>query len=193
MNIFCCLRRALLGTVLFVGGPQLYAQAPIVFTIQVGSDPVVTSTISGEAQLSFASSILATVASGTSATTLTANATNSQTTLQVASILGVTTCMGILTGSELSSITGIAGTGPYTLTVSRGALGTTKAAYSSGQVASFTAWGNASCYVTAKFILSAQGGMITNPGPAIAALQAAIAASNASIVSTVAAGFTHTP
>jgi hypothetical protein len=175
------------------------AFAQTTFPIQVGSDPSVSVTVSNEAATSVTSMITTTGAvtqagAAIPATTLLANATNSQTTFQVASIAGVTTCMGITTGTELSAITGISGTqAPYTLTVSRGAMGTTKAAYSAGQAVSFTQWGNVSCFVAAAFVQSMYSSMTNHPGPLVAAQQAAIVTATAAIASIVAAGITHAP
>ena len=163
------------------------------FTIQVATESPVTITMSAEAVSSGALTMLGTAGPGTSPTTLTASATNSQTTFQVANVIGVQTCMGILIGSELSLITGISGSGPFTLTVVRGSIGTTKAAYSSGQTASYAAWGSSSCYVAGLFALAAQNGMIIKPGPLVTAQQAAIVTANGTIATLQAAGVTHAP
>lgn len=160
------------------------------FSIQVATEPPVSVTMSAEAVSSGTLTIVGTVAPGTSPTTLTGNVTLSQTTMTIGNTLGVTTCMGILTGSELSLITAINGS---TLTVVRGMIGTTKASYSSGQAASFTAWGSSSCYVAGLFVLAAQNGMVNKPGPLVATQQAAIVTANSTIAATVAAGVTHVP
>ena len=176
---------------LFLSACSLFGQ--VTFSMAVATDPTVSVTMSAEAVSSMISNITSTVGPGTSPTTLTANATNSQTTLQVASVLGVATCMGILTGSELSLITAITGTGPYTLTVVRGTVGTTKAAHSSGDVASFTASANGTCMLVGLLAQLIQNTMVNKPGPLVATQQAAISTANATIASTVAAGVTHVP
>lgn len=179
----------LLSLVLF----SFAAYGQVTFTIAIATDPSVSVTMSAEAVSSMTSNITGTVGPGTSPTTLTANATNSQTTFQVASVLGVTTCMGILTGSELSMITGISGTGPYTLTVVRGTVGTTKAAHSSGDVASYAASGNGTCLLVGLLSQMIQNTMVNKPGPLVTTQQAAIVTANATIATAVAAGVTHVP
>ena len=184
--------------ILFLASIPVFAQCSFpaqTFPIQMPGDPAVSVTMSAEAVCSMIANIQGTVAPGTSATTLTANATNNQTTFQVASVTGVTTCNGILIGTELSLITTISGTGPFTLTVTRHTIGTTAAAYSTGQAAPYTAYGNGSCAVTGQLAQMILGGMSPGafPGPTVAAAKAAIATQQATINTTIAAGVTHVP
>ena len=167
----------------------------VTFNIQVATESPVAITMSTEAVASGTNTIMGTVGPGTSPTTLaTAVTTTGQTAIQVNNIIGVTTCMGLLMGSELSTVTGISGSSPpYTLTVIRGVIGTTKSTYSNGTAVSYTAWGSSSCYVAGLFAIAAQLGMVNKPGPAVAAQQAAIVTANATIATTVAAGVTHVP
>lgn len=184
--------------ILFIASIPVFAQCSFpaqTFPIQMPGDAAVSVTMSAEAVCSMIANIMGSVAPGTTATALTANATNSQTTFQVSSITGVTTCNGILIGTELSLITAISGTGPYTLTVTRHTVGTSAAAYSTGQAATYTAYGNGSCAVTGQLAQMILGGMSPGafPGPNVAAAKAAIATQQATINSTIAAGVTHVP
>ena len=177
----------------FVFGSLAFGQAT--FPIQISApEPAVSVTMSAEAVTSTIQFIESTIASGTSGAQLTASATSSQTTFLVNSILGVATCMGALIGSELSVITGISGSSsPYTLTVVRAMIGTTAAVHASGAGVTYTAWGDASCYVTGLLALSVQAGMVTRPGPLVTTQQTAITTAQGTISTIVAAGVTHTP
>jgi hypothetical protein len=133
---------------------SVVASAQVTFTVAITGDVPVSITNSAESLVAATNMMLGTVGPGTSPTTLTASATSTQTTFTVANTLGVQTCMGILTGSELSLITGISGN---VLTVTRHTIGTTPAAYSSGQAVSFTAWGEGTCYLAFLYQVGVPG------------------------------------
>jgi hypothetical protein len=168
----------------------------VTFTMAVATDPSISVTMSAEAVSSMISNITSTVGPGTSPTTLAAAVTTTaQTSIQVQSILGVTTCMGLeFPGGELSLITAISGSSaPFTLTVVRGTVGTTKSTYANDATVSFTATGNGTCMLVGLLQQMIQNTMVNKPGPLVAAQQAAIVTANATINSTVAVGITHTP
>lgn len=168
----------------------LISFAQTTFPIQIAAEAPVSVTLSAQAVTSAVSMILGTVAPLTSPTTLTAAVTAAQTTLPMASVLGVTTGMGALCGSELSLITGIS---VNTLTVTRATIGTTAAIHASGSTCTFTASGDSSVFVANLLALAVQNAMIVFPASTIATQNTAIATATATIQSTVAAGVSHVP
>lgn len=160
------------------------------FNVQITGDPVVAITLQAEALAAGTNMMLGTVGPGTSPTTLTAAATSAQTTFTVANALGVKTCMGIVTGSEVSVITGISGN---VLTVTRHTIGTTAAAYNNGQAVSFIAWGTGTCWIANLTTLGFQSAMLGFPGPTVTTQNAAIVTANSAISSALSTSVTHTP
>lgn len=165
------------------------------FPIQMPSEASISVTMSAEAVASTIAGIVGTPASATTPSALSSDITNSQTTLQVGQALNVQTCMGVLIGSELSLVTAIAGSGPFTLTVVRGTVGTTRAAHSSGATVSYTAWGEGGCFLANVLTQGVQAFMAPSafPGPTVAAAKIAIATQQSTISSTVTTGVTHVP
>lgn len=156
--------------------------AQVTFSVQITGEPAVSITESAEALAAGVNGLLANTVI-VPAATLTASATSSQTTFTVSSTTGLTTCMGIVTGSEVSLITGISGS---VLTVTRHTLGTSAAAYSSGQAISFIQAGSGTCFLAQSYQIAVQAYMLNTPGPAISAAKS-------TITSAVASGVSHTP
>ena len=167
----------------------------VTFSVGITGEPSVSITVSAEGLSAGTNMLLSTVGPGTSPNTLTANATNVQTTFAVANILGVTTCMGIVTGSEVSLITGITpGSGTTgTLTVTRHTLGTSAASYTSGQAVNYIAWGSGTCYLAYRYQSGVQAAMISTPGPLVQAQNTNHANATAATNTLVTAAVTHTP
>lgn len=172
----------------------LTLSAQVTFNIQITGDVPVAVTQTAEG-ISSAINAMMLPLTGVPTVTLTSPATNAQTTLAVSSIPGgITTCMGFVTATEMSLITGISGgVGGGTLTVTRGAIGTTKAAYLSGQSGYFTSFGQGSCVVAWLYAGWAQGTIILTPGPLVQAQNAAIAAATAAIATHKGAAVTRVP
>lgn len=167
------------------------------FPIQMPGETAVSVTMQTEAVCSTIVAIEGTPAPGTVAATLTSGVTSSATSIPVSNIIGVQTCMGILTGSELSLITAITpGTAPAgTLTVVRARVGTTAAAYNSGQAASYTQWGDGGCFLAMALQQGVQAFMSPGafPGPTVTTAKAAIATQQTTINTTISGGVTHVP
>lgn len=171
-----------------------FAQAT--FTISIPGDPgSVSMTISAQAVPSMIAGIENSPAVGTSPSTLTSAVTSTATTFPVAQDTNVIAGMGVCFGTapsctEVAFISAVSG---LNLTVTRALLGTTAAAYPSGQAFTYIRSGDSGVFI-ANLIHDAIVPFITAfPGPTIAAANAAIATQQATITSTVAAGFSQTP
>jgi hypothetical protein len=170
-----------------------FAQSTL--TIQMPGEGAVSVTLSAQAIPSMISYIENAPAAGVAGSTLTAAATSAATTMTVAALNGATTGMGLCFGTapsctEVDLITGISS---LTLTLTRATLGTTAAAYSSGQAFTYLQSGDGSEWLANVMKATITQAMTSFPGPTIAAANAAIATQSATITSTVAAGFTKTP
>jgi hypothetical protein len=164
----------------------------VTFNVQITGDPVVAITISPEGLAAGTKLLTSTVGPGTSPTTLTSPVTSSATTFSVANALGVTSCMGVKIGSEVGMISAVSGNN---LTMVRGALGTTPAAYTSGTSLSYIAWGNGTCYLAWLYQLGMQAAaqQAATAGPLVTTQLNAITSAQASISSTVGTLVTHVP
>jgi hypothetical protein len=198
--------KTLLALLIFCASAFAQASAPITFAGEIGS----TFTVSAQAFAPMIAYIESVQASGVPATTLAANITSASTTFTLASAAGVLPGMGLALGTCPGSgcsvaLVKAAGCTSNVCTVSYSTLGTTAASFASGSRVTVLAWGNGSSFACGYPMVQVQGivasGASTSAAPPNAALasttvatqNAAIAAAQATIGATIAAGGTCVP
>jgi hypothetical protein len=115
--------------------------------------------------------------------TLTAPATATDTTFALSSATGLQVGHGLMIGSEVCAVTGVS-----PLVVARGRIGTTAAAYSTGQAVTVLRAGSYSQWI--RNALSDIAGGVISSGPLAVQAQAAVTTAQAAVTAAQAAAVT---
>lgn len=159
------------------------------FPVQIPGEAAVSVTLSAQAVQS-ATLFIKSETVGIAPTTLVGTTASGATSMVLTSGSGITTGMGLLTGTEVSLVTAVSGN---TMTVTRATLGTTATGYTAGQSVTILRSGSYGAWLANLLADHIRQSMTIAPGTTIAAQNAAIATAQTTILTTVNAAVSHVP